>query len=73
MLRKTALLHGGSFRIVRAYTDTYPKTDKIHDDKVAQQRSGDAYYVEQDGNNQFTFEAEHNDDGKEQRHQGDRT
>jgi len=65
--------YSNCFGIVCAYLDSHPKANQKHYYKVDQQRDGNAYHVERDGNDEFPLEAEHNNDGKEQCHQGDWT
>ena len=61
------------FGIVCAYLDSHPKANQKHYNKVDQQRDGNAHHVEWDRNDKFSLEAEHHNDGKEQRHQRDWT
>ena len=45
---------------------------KEHDHKIDRKRNGDAHHIQRDRNDQLSFQAEHDHDGKQKGDQGDR-
>ena len=59
--------------VIRADHFAHPERHQKHDDKIHQQRNGDAHHVQRYLHDQIALEAKHQHDGEQQRDQRQRT
>jgi len=65
-------VHVAGVVLERPAADTGSAASQQHDHEVDQQRNGNPHHVERNGDDQLPFQAEHDDDGEQQRDQRDR-